>query len=182
MVSSGVGGQSDGPISMMQIQRIERTGGGTWDSSRNRPSPSPARSRGVQERRTHHRPRLLITALGSPAGRGGFPGRTAGEHTSRFLPERGRSPPILGGGGGNRTRVHGFEKRATARDFRCQDSILRRIRCPFESPGVPYSPLESTPVLETVWKRRHCSQLTKMDAVVGRFTIDIERVSARAPQ
>jgi len=45
----------------------------------------------------------------------------------------------VGGGGGNRTRVQGFEKRATARDFRCQGSILRRIRCPFESPGVPHS-------------------------------------------
>jgi hypothetical protein len=40
-----------------------------------------------------------------------------------------------------------------ARDFRCQGSILRRIRCPFESPGVPHSPLESSTVLETFWRR-----------------------------
>jgi hypothetical protein len=40
-----------------------------------------------------------------------------------------------------------------ARDFRCRGSILRRIRCPFESPGVPSSPLEPTAVLETFWRQ-----------------------------
>ena len=63
----------------------------------------------------------------------------------------------VGGGGGNRTRVQVQRKRAMARDFRCQSSILRRIRCPRESPGVPYSPLESPPslgdILETALTR-----------------------------
>ena len=34
-----------------------------------------------------------------------------------------------------------------ARDFRCRGSTLRRIRCP------SWSPLQSTPVLETFWRR-----------------------------
>lgn len=46
-----------------------------------------------------------------------------------------------------------FSKLAAAHDFRCQGSMFRRIRCLFESPGVPSSPLESTPVLETFWRR-----------------------------
>ena len=68
---------------------------------------------------------------------------------------------------GNRTRVLGFAQRTMARDFRCQGSILRRIRCPFESPGVPSSPLESTPVLETFWRRlRRASRLFAYRTVV----------------
>ena len=95
-------------------------------------------------------------------GQGQLRPNPAGPMRTRYTPCRtpailfGHDPPPkirVGGGGGNRTRVQRFEKRATARDFRCQGSDLRRIRCPFESPGVPYSPLESPPVLETFWRR-----------------------------
>ena len=39
----------------------------------------------------------------------------------------------------NRLMVH---------DFRCNNLIPRRFSPSIESPGVPYSPLESTPVVE----------------------------------
>jgi hypothetical protein len=38
-------------------------------------------------------------------------------------------------------------------DFRRKILIPRRFSLSIESPGVPYSPLESTPVLETLWRR-----------------------------
>ncbi len=43
--------------------------------------------------------------------------------------------------------------RLMAHDFRRKTSIPRRFSPSIESPGVPYSPLESTPVVETFWRR-----------------------------
>ncbi len=43
--------------------------------------------------------------------------------------------------------------RLMAQDFRRNNMIPRRFPPSIESPGVPYSPLESTPVLETFWRR-----------------------------
>jgi hypothetical protein len=40
-----------------------------------------------------------------------------------------------------------------AHDFRRKVLIPRRFSPSIESPGVPYSPLESTPVVETFWRR-----------------------------
>ena len=97
---------------------------------------------------------------------GSFLGLAA--RSDRF--EAWTSTEIGGGGGGNRTRSHVHEKRAMVRDFRCQGSILSRFRCPFESPGVPYSPLESTPVLEIFWRRAVASAgpPAKMRVVEGQ--------------
>ena len=44
-------------------------------------------------------------------------------------------------------------KRLMAHDFRRKTLIPRRFSPSIESPGVPYSPLESTPVVETFWRR-----------------------------
>jgi hypothetical protein len=40
-----------------------------------------------------------------------------------------------------------------AHDFRRRTLIPRRFPPSIESPGVPYSPLESTPVVEVFWRR-----------------------------
>ena len=40
-----------------------------------------------------------------------------------------------------------------AHEFRRNTLIPRRFSPSIESPGVPNSPLESTPVLETFWRR-----------------------------
>jgi len=41
-----------------------------------------------------------------------------------------------------------------AHDFRRKTLIPRRFSPSIESPGVPVSPLESTPVVEIFWRRR----------------------------
>ncbi len=43
--------------------------------------------------------------------------------------------------------------RLMTHDFRRNILISRRFQPWIESPGVPYSPLESTPVVETFWRR-----------------------------
>ncbi len=52
--------------------------------------------------------------------------------------------------------------RLMAHDFRCKTLIPRRFSPSIESPGVPYSPLESTPVMETFWRRKEARRLLRM--------------------
>jgi hypothetical protein len=45
-----------------------------------------------------------------------------------------------------------------AHDFGFHCTKTFELPCRFDSPGVPHSPLESSPVLETFWRRRPTGQ------------------------
>ena len=105
----------------------------------------------------HRQPRIVTQREGRPTGTGaprtkrprgsrrGIPGN--GMHSNLLIinklveaagvePDPGRST--------NRLMAH---------DFRRKDLIPRRFSPSIESPGVPSCPLESTPVVETFWRR-----------------------------
>jgi hypothetical protein len=50
-----------------------------------------------------------------------------------------------------------FSNRLMAHGFRRNRLTARRFPPSIESPGVPCSPLKSTPVVETSWRRPGCS-------------------------
>ena len=54
----------------------------------------------------------------------------------------------VGGGGGNRTRVPCFRETAAMRDFRGKSKVGNKFGGNSLSPPVPWSPLESSPVVE----------------------------------
>ena len=86
---------------------------------------------------------------------------------------------MFGGGGGNRTRPQVYEKREMARDFRKFPAVNPLPSPDFESPGVPYSPLESPPVVETFWRRDLRLAAKRMNAMT--FISDEQLGHARGP-
>jgi len=150
-VRSGAWGDPKGRLRRKRPRRIvqeTRSPGrpGSWDP-RNRRKHGESRH-GGRELVDPRRPRNSRVVLG----------RRAIHRSRRQRAERGCASDrqkvcgrrgTRGGGGGNRTRVHVHKKRAMARDFRCQRSILGRIRCP----RVPWSPPGLGDGLETALTR-----------------------------
>ncbi len=91
----------------------------------------------------------------TPGGGAVNPTPTLGEHRDNRLVEAAGIEPLLPANL-NPMMVHDF-------GFYCLKSFKLPRR--FESPGVPSSPLESSPVLEIYWRRRMAGQNGNVESI-----------------